>query len=123
MKPRLRTVGWSVERPCVLHNWSLETSGGSGAAHSVGYQCDVCGSSRWCDPAFTFAPYDLEIHGAYYPGSPAYTPPGEYAPVDPPESPEFHIGRVCFAGTDVEFPWSLTEDEQRDIEGYVCEME
>lgn len=30
----------------------------------------------------------LEIEFSYTPGRPAYTPRGEYAPIDPPEAPE-----------------------------------
>ena len=114
----MRTVGWNVERPCVFHEQSLRVDGD--LDWNDHFCCPCCGNGIGWDEECN---YDLEVHGAYYPGAPAYTPPGEYAPIDPPEPPEFHIGRVCFAGTDVEFPWSLTEDEQRDLEAYVCEME
>ena len=38
--------------------------------------------------------YPATIHFGYSPGAPAYTPPGEYGPIDPPEPPEVQIERV-----------------------------
>ena len=31
----------------------------------------------------------------YTPGSPAYTPRGEYAPIDPPEPPDINVTDLC----------------------------
>jgi hypothetical protein len=31
----------------------------------------------------------------FYPGAPAHTPRGEYAPIDPPEAPEIDLNDLC----------------------------
>ncbi len=44
----------------------------------------------------------VEIEFAYSPGSPAYTPRGEYAPIDPPEPAEVDIRKVLLTFGDGE---------------------
>src|SRR5882724_6098664 len=102
MTPSLRIVRWSVERPCVFHEQSLRIDGDIN--WNGQFVCACCHNGiGWNDEC----EYELDIHGAYYPTY-AMTP----NPSDPPEPLEFHSGAVYFAGTNVEFPWALTEDEQ-----------
>lgn len=41
------------------------------------------------------AEIDVLVKYDYTPGLPAYTPRGEYAPIDPPEPPEISITDLC----------------------------
>lgn len=90
-----RELGWTLERPCVFHTADAEI------------EC-------YCDEPGTFE-YDVTIKVAIYPGAPAYTPRGEYGPIDPPEPPAVEIRSVTMGDSTTPFPWPLTPEEEEKI--------
>lgn len=51
----------------------------------------------------------IKVYFTYYPGQPAYTPRGEYAPVDPPEPASVEVEKILVnpPSKDEESEWSL----------------
>lgn len=58
---------------------------------------------------FEIAYPEVRITYRYSPGRPAYTPRGEYAPVDPPEEPEVDVVKVELLDADELDERMLTE--------------
>jgi hypothetical protein len=58
---------------------------------------------------------DVRFHYDFTPGKPAYTPRGEYAPIDPPEPPEIIVTKIEVHGeVDGKLAWKApTEAEAR----------
>jgi len=55
--------------------------------HSITHELEVSYGDEYYCPT-------IEFRFSFSPGYPAYTPPGEYAPTDPPEGPEISLDRV-----------------------------
>lgn len=67
---------------------------------------------------------DVTIGYTFSPGRPAYTPRGEYAPIDPPEGPEVEIVSVTMLAdqtTGLRQPVELTPAETEKATDWVIE--
>jgi len=65
--------------------------------------------------------WDCRVTGTYHPYQRAYTPRGEYAPIDPPEPAAFEWSKIEISPIGKnewrEFPhWLVTEEQMREIE-------
>ena len=56
---------------------------------SGSHTCVVTVSLRFCDDEM-----EVQVYGTYHPYQRAYTPLGEYAPIDPPEPSSFEYSKI-----------------------------
>lgn len=67
---------------------------------------------------------DVTVEYTFSPGRPAFTPRGEYAPIDPPEGAEVEIvGATTLADptTGLRQPVTLTDAETEKVRDYIIE--